>query len=332
MGLTKKNIKSRSKKQKGRGTGISKPGRWAVQQNSIEEEDPNSIEEEDPNSIDDYLGLAIEEETPIQVNQYLKEEANPNITILDQHKYLPEPEEIPAIIYAARHIKSPKIMKYLVEKGVSVEQYDNTGTTPLIEAAEWGNLPAVKYLLSIGVDINATTGSGVPAIAYAVMNEDIPMIELMLDKRKGKIDFNYTINFGVDDKDNENVIEDATNPEVAKILKKYAIEQQIPIHLGRQDKRLQIGRVMDKKRMPGDLTHKIITEHFGGKTQRKKRSKKKGGSKTQKSKKVVFKKCDSDMDCTLDNPECDTKNNICIQKFKYIGGKTRKKMKKKVFN
>ena len=317
MGLTKKNIKSRSKKQKGRGTGISKPGRWAVQQNSIEEEDPNSI--------DDYLGLAIEEETPIQVNQYLKEGANPNITILDQHEYLPEPEEIPAIIYAARHIKSPKIMKYLVEKGVSVEQYDNTGTTPLIEAAEWGNLPAVNYLLSTDVDINATTGSGVTAIGYAVLNEDIPMISLMLEKRKGKIDFNYTA-FGTD---NENVIEDATNPEVAKILKKYAIEQQIPIHLGKQDKRLQLGRVMDKKKMPGDLTHKILKEYFGGKTQRKKRSKKKGGNKPQKSKKVVFKKCDSDMDCTLDKPECDTKNNICIQKFKYNGGKTRKKMKKK---
>lgn len=316
MGLTKKNIKSRSKKQKGRGTGISKPGRWSVKQNTIEEADPNTI--------DDYLGLAIEEEAPIQVKQYLEEDANPNITILDQDRS----EEIPAILYAARHIESPKIMKLLVEKGASVEQYDNTGTTPLIEAAEWGNLPAVKYLLSIGVDINATTGSGVPAIAYAVLNEDIPMIELMLDKRKGKIDFNYTINFGVDDKDNENVIEDTQNTEVAKILKKYAIEQQIPIHLGRQDKRLQIGRVMDKKRMPGDLTHKIITEHFGGKTRRKKRSKKKGGTKTQKSKKVIFKKCESDMDCTLDKPECDTKNNICIQKFKYIGGKTRKKMKK----
>lgn len=311
MGLTKKNIKSRSKKQKGRGAGISKPGSWTVKQNTIEEADPNNI--------DDYLGLAIEEEAPIQVKQYLEEDANPNITILDQDRS----EEIPAIIYAARHIESPKIMKLLVEKGASVELND-AGTTPLIEAAEWGNLPAVKYLLSTDVDINATTGSGVTAIAYAVLNEDIPMISLMLEKRKGKIDFHYTA-FGTD---NENVIEDATNPEVAKILKKYAIEQQIPIHLGRQEQRLEIGRVMDKQRMPGDLTHKIITDHFGGKTRRKKRSKKKGGTKTQKSKKVIFKKCESDMDCTLDKPECDTKNNICIQKFKYIGGKTRKKMKK----
>jgi len=81
------------------------------------------------------------------------------------------------------------------------------------------------------------------------------------------------------------------------------------------------------------------------KKNRKSRSKKTGGKrKTNKptifsrffsrkggtnSKRVVFKNCNSDMDCTLDKPECDTKNNICIQKFKYIGGKTRKKMKKR---
>jgi len=70
------------------------------------------------------------------------------------------------------------------------------------------------------------------------------------------------------------VIEDAKDPEVAKILKKYAIEQQLPIHSERQNKRLQVGRVMDKKRMPRDLTHKIITEHFGGKRITRKHRKK----------------------------------------------------------
>lgn len=278
MGLTKKNIKTRSKKQKGKGVGCSKPGRCVVEQNNIEEE-------EDPNSIDEYLVLAIEEESPMHVKKYLEEGANPNITVLDEHKYLPEPQEIPAIIYAARHIEPSTILKHLFTFGASVEERFNS-KTPLIEAAEWGNVPAVKYLLSLGVDINATTESGVTAIGYAVLNEDIPMIKLMLDQRKGKLDFNYTV-FG---KDNENVIEDATNPEIAKILKNYAIEQQIPIHLGKQDKRLQLGRVMDKKKMPGDLTHKILKEYFGGKTQRKKRSKKKGGNKTRKSKKVALKK------------------------------------------
>lgn len=279
MSLTKKNIKTRSKKQKGKGVGCSKPGRCVVEQNDIEEE------EEDPNTIHEYLALAVEEESPMHVKKYLEEGANPNITVLDEHKYLPEPEEIPAIIYAARHIEPSTILKHLFTFGASVEERFNS-KTPLIEAAEWGNVPAVKYLLSLGVDINATTESGVTAIGYAVLNEDIPMIKLMLEQGKGKLDFNYTV-FG---KDNENVIEDATNPEIVKILKNYAIEQQIPIHLGKQDKRLQLGRVMDKKKMPGDLTHKILKEYFGGKTQRKKRSKKKGRNKTRKSKKVALKK------------------------------------------
>jgi ankyrin repeat protein len=255
--------KTRSKKQKGSGANCSRPGQCTTDQN---------MEEEDPNTIDEYLELAIEEETPRQVKEYLDEGANPNITILDEHEYLQQPENIPAILYTARHIKpSTTILKYLVEKGASVEQDDNTGTTPLIEAAEWGNLPAVRYLLSIGVDINATTGSGISAISYAVMNEDIPMIKLMLDKRKGEIDFNYTI-LGLD-RAHENVIDDTEESEVAKILKKYAIEQTLPKHLERQQNRLQVGRVMDKKRMPGDLTHKIITEHFGGKRKTRKAKK-----------------------------------------------------------
>ena len=146
-------------------------------------------------------------------------------------------------------------------------------TPLLIEAAEWGNLPAVEYLLDLGTDINATTHTGVTAIGYAVMNGDIPMIRLMLDKRRGEIDFNYT----AFDTEHENVIDETADPEIAKILKNYAIEQRLPIHSERQNKRLQVGRVMDKKRMPGDLTHKIITEHFGGKI------------KTRKAKKIQYK-------------------------------------------
>jgi hypothetical protein len=67
--------------------------------------------------------------------------------------------------------------------------------------------------------------------------------------------------------------ENSANTDVAKILKTYAIEQRLPIHSEKQEKRLELGRVMDKKRMPGDLTHKILTEHFGGKRKTKHRRK-----------------------------------------------------------
>jgi len=191
--------KSRSKKQKGSGANCSRPGQCTT--------DQNIIEEDDLNTIDEYLVMAIEEETPIYVEKYFKKGADPNVMIMDEHLHLPEdvrpePENIPAILYAARHIKPSTIMKHLVKYGANVAQDPNTGTTPLIEAAEYGNLGAVRYLLSIDADINATTGSGVPAIVYAVMNEDIRMIRLMLDKRKGEIDFNYKIQYI----DNEDVI------------------------------------------------------------------------------------------------------------------------------
>jgi broad specificity phosphatase PhoE len=42
--------------------------------------------------------------------------------------------------------------------------------------------------------------------------------------------------------------------------------------------------------------------------------------------KIHFAECNSDDDCTLDKPECDMKNGICVQKFS--GGKKRKTKRK----
>ena len=228
----KKNRKTRSKKQKGSGATCSRLGQCTTDQNNIEG---------DPNSKDDYLRQMILDEHAVYVEMYLEEGANPNIMITYEHEYLQQPQTIPAIIYAARHIEPSTILKHLVNHGAPVEQDDVTdatklaagdyinilnefGTTPLIEATEWGNLPAVRYLLKKGANINATTGSGVTAIGYAILNEDIPMIKLMLKERKGEIDLNYTLF----DEELVNVIDEAiendTNPEVIQILKDYANE------------------------------------------------------------------------------------------------------------
>lgn len=274
---TRKNKKSktktrniRSKKQRGSGIACSRP---------------ETQEEEDPNSIHDYLQGAVEEEIPKLVKEYLVKGANPNILILD------DDELVPAIIYAARHIKhSALIMKYLLQYGASVdmswirspstETYFDT--TPLIEAAEYGNYNAVYYLLSKSlekylrdngkgvVDINATNGRGITAIAYAAMNEDIRMINLMLNRRKGEIDFNYTLE-GLDEGPQNVIDDDDTKPDVARILKKYAIEQQLPSHKIKQEERLQLSNVMKKKRMPPDLTHEIMTKYLGGKRKTRKK-------------------------------------------------------------
>ena len=273
---TRKNKKSktktrniRSKKQRGSGAACSR----------------QETQEEDPNSIHDYLQGAVEEEIPKLVKEYLVKGANPNILILD------DDELVPAIIYAARYIKhSAIIMKYLVQYGASVdmslirspptETYFET--TPLIEAAEYGNYNAVYYLLSKSlekylldngkgvVDINATNGRGITAIVYAAMNEDIRMINLMLNRRKGEIDFNYTLE-GLEQGPQNVIDDDDTSTDVARILKKYAIEQQLPCHKIKQEERLQLSHVMKKKRMPPDLTHEIMTKYLGGKRKTRKK-------------------------------------------------------------
>ena len=124
----------RKVKKVGGGAGCSRPGACIV--------DRANVADDDPNTIDEYLGLAIEEEMPGRVQRYLREGANPNITITDEHTGPVQgaAEQVPAIIYAARHIHPPTILRYLLEGAII---WEGMGTTPLIEAAEWGNLHTV---------------------------------------------------------------------------------------------------------------------------------------------------------------------------------------------
>jgi hypothetical protein len=81
---------------------------------------------------------------------------------------------------------------------------------------------------------------------------------------------------------------------------------------------------------------KTRSKKHGGK--RKTRSKKHGGKRNTRStvkggtkpKKVVFNYCETDFECPMEALTCDTKNNICVQKYNFIGGKTRKT--EKVYN
>ena len=287
----------RKVKKVGGGVACSRPGACIV--------DRANVEEEDPNTIDEYLALAIEEETPEEVKQYLDEGANPNITILDEHPQISE--QVPIIVYTARHIQPSTILRHLLERVII---WDDMNTPLLIEAAEWGNLSAVEYLLDLGTDINATTHTGVTAIGFAVMNGDIPMIRLMLDKRRGEIDFNYTV-FGTE---HENVIDETADPEIAKILKTYAIEQRLPIHSERQRNKVNLGNVVRKvpgkssswikRKMPLDITRMMegeksatkgwdsVNSYLGGKRKtkhrrkpRKKNSRKKNSRKKKHTRK-----------------------------------------------
>lgn len=217
--LNKKFNKTRSKKQRGSGAGPSRPKDTSGPglERPIAPEDPD-----DPNTLEDYLGLALKEERTDSVEKYLNEGADPNMTINDTIRN----EDVPAIIYAARHNKSTGIIKKLLEKGANVEQPYGS-STPLIEAAEYGNLQAVSVLLDNKANINAKTHMGTPPIAYAIINDDIDMIKLMLRLRKGEIDLNDIRHelVELDKLDKLELDNYPSNPEIKTILKQYIANQ-----------------------------------------------------------------------------------------------------------
>lgn len=88
-----------------------------------------------------------------------------------------------------------------------------------------------------------------------------------------------------------------------------------------------------KKKGYKKSSRKVQSKKRGKKNKKKTRNHAKvrvkcGGQKKTK-KRVVFAECMSDSDCTLDKPECDEKNNICVQKMRFYGGKTKKRALKK---
>jgi ankyrin repeat protein len=53
-----------------------------------------------------------------------------------------------------------EVVKYLISLGVDINKSTNYGSTPLYIASCKGHLEVVKYLISLGVDINKANNSG----------------------------------------------------------------------------------------------------------------------------------------------------------------------------
>lgn len=64
----------------------------------------------------------------------------------------------------------------------SIEQKGIFGNTPLIVAAGWGNVDAVRLLLDAGADINATGEDGDTALHRAVAIEALDVVQMLIDR------------------------------------------------------------------------------------------------------------------------------------------------------
>src|SRR5713226_2429451 len=57
---------------------------------------------------------------------------------------------------------------------------DNKGKTPLMQAAQRADLPAIRALLKTGADVNARNKTGGTALMYAALSGDAPTVRLLL--------------------------------------------------------------------------------------------------------------------------------------------------------
>jgi ankyrin repeat protein len=75
-----------------------------------------------------------------------------------------------------------EIVKYLVEKGASLNLFSNEGTTALMFAGNQGHLEVVKYLVEKGADITATDKNNRTALMQASGNGYLEIVKYMVEK------------------------------------------------------------------------------------------------------------------------------------------------------
>ena len=179
----------------------------------------------------------------------------------------------------------PEMVNYLLQNGADVHAKDNNGWTALMRSNE---SEIVAILLAAGADVNAKNNNGETALIMSSMYGANPeVVRILLENgadvnaktNDGKTAFLWASVLSDRSKDPH---EKATYIEIEKLLTPYIVKETLPKHLERQQNRLNVGRVMDSKKMPGDLTHKIITEHFGGKRKTRKSKPKKRNRRSRK--------------------------------------------------
>lgn len=84
-------------------------------------------------------------------------------------------------LIAAVYYNNPKIVKFLLAKGVNPDTQDKQGLTALINAATSGNSTIVKLLLEESADSTIQDMHGSTALMYAVRNNHPETVKLLLE-------------------------------------------------------------------------------------------------------------------------------------------------------
>jgi len=114
------------------------------------------------------LGSLFSSDTSV-VNSYLRTHGVNSICPQSNHTLL-----VTAILN-----NSPRLAKYLLEKGASPD-WPSQGKTPLMHASYKGNLQIPRMLMQAGADPNATDSAGNTALFYAAQNNNTRLARYLL--------------------------------------------------------------------------------------------------------------------------------------------------------
>jgi ankyrin repeat protein len=87
------------------------------------------------------------------------------------------------------------LLSYFLDKGVNIDQADNTGTTAFMNAAGRNNLEIVTFLSKNVKDINAKNNKGESALSFAITTNTPDVVQFLIDKNANT---NITDNNGND--------------------------------------------------------------------------------------------------------------------------------------
>jgi len=96
-----------------------------------------------------------------------------------------------SLIDAAVSMRSPKIVRLLIDYGADINTIDSDGDTPLHRAASQGSLEIVKSLLDAGADVGAKNNMGLKAASVAKiaelssLDENFDLIVALLKSSEG---------------------------------------------------------------------------------------------------------------------------------------------------